>query len=134
MKRLLLAICMLMLAGLACRKSDNGGATPTVLASPTAERIVLALGGETNAPIVRTPTLYQSVGVVVADESLHVRETHDFGVGESNVVGYLYHGDKVGALECWQSDDGIVWVRHDMGWSVVSSGGEVYIDGVCLNP
>lgn len=68
-----------------------------------------------------------TVGNVVAAEAVHVRAGHDLS---AESVGYLYSNDPVLEMDCF-TEDGITWVKHETGWSVVRNKTAEYIAGVC---
>lgn len=114
MKKLLL----LLILQLACVTSAIPQPTRTtakVAPAPTAI--------EARFEVAPTPT---TVGNVTA-EVLHVRADHDLSAG---AVGYLYAGDVVLEMDCI-TEDGITWVKHKGGWSVVRNKTAEYIAGVC---
>ncbi len=85
------------------------------------------------ADLSAVPAVYEvvptsmTVGNVVAVEALHVRADHDL---TAEAVGYLYSNDFVLEMDCF-TEDGITWVKHETGWSVVRNGTAEYIAVVC---
>ena len=116
MKKLLVLLLILQLA---CTFSAVG--QPTQTTSKVADLPAVPAVYEQADP---TP---MSVGNVVAVQALHVRADHDLS---AESVGYLYSNDPVLEMECF-TEDGITWVKHQTGWSVVRNKTAEYIAGVC---
>lgn len=114
-------ICSILLVSLAC--------TSSVVAQPTqsATRATSAPAPtaiEAAFEVFPTP---MTVGNVVAAEAVHVRSDHGLN---AEGVGYLFSNDLVLEMDCF-TEDGITWVKHETGWSVVRNKTAEYIAGVC---
>ena len=117
MKKLLVFLLILQLA---CRTSAIAKSTQTTAKVAPSVPAVPAVYEQADP----TP---MSVGNVVAAEALHVRADHDLS---AESVGYLYSNDIVLEMDCF-TEDGITWVKHQTGWSVVRNKTAEYIAGVC---
>ena len=117
MKKLLVLLLILQLA---CTFSAVGQPTQTTSKVAPSVPAVPAVYEQADP----TP---MSVGNVVAVQALHVRADHDLS---AESVGYLYSNDPVLEMECF-TEDGITWVKHQTGWSVVRNKTAEYIAGVC---
>lgn len=116
MKKLLILLLAFQLACVASAIPQPTQTTAKVAPAPTAI--------EARFEVDPTP---MSVGNVVAAEAVHVRAGHDL-TAES--VGYLFSNDLVLEMDCF-IEDGITWVKHETGWSVVRNKTAEYIAGVC---
>ena len=101
--------------------------TSSVVAQPTQTTAKVALAPTAIEAAFEVDPTPMSVGNVVAAEAVHVRAGHDL-TAES--VGYLFSNDLVLEMDCF-TEDGITWVKHETGWSVVRNKTAEYIAGVC---
>lgn len=114
-----LSLLVLLALQLACLTSAIGQPTMNAARATSADLSAVPAVYE----VVATP---MSVGNVTADV-LHVRAGHAL---TAEGVGYLYFNDPVLEMDCF-TEDGITWVKHQTGWSVVRNKTVEYIAGVC---